>query len=487
MQGSDIHLTREVQSPNPSSTILCGNALDVLKTLPEGSVHCCITSPPYWGLRDYGVAPTVWDGDPSCRHRWEPKLSSNATLPSGSGSSDLLSYGQWNQGQHCAKCRAWRGCLGLEPTPDLYVSHLLQIFREVKRVLREDGTLWLNLGDTYARSTRKGQPDGAVLDQWQRPFNHRNGKVFGASDLAASRLKCKDLVGIPWLVAFALREDGWYLRSDTIWNKPNCIPESVQDRPTRSHEYIFLLSKRPRYFYDAEAIREPARSGPGDLRRMAIGEARLGGKMLGHDEELSAASRRTKVGTQRSVGDPSGRNKRSVWTVATSPFPGAHFATFPAKLIEPCILAGTSEKGCCPTCGAGRKRVVEKREPDVAWRMACGSNQSGQYSGQARKQYHSSRAQDASEVKRRILEGMNRRVTIDWKPTCQCVSAKPVPCTVLDPFVGSGTTGTVAIRNGRRFIGMDANPVYIDMANDRILKSIVPVYLANRRNGCLNT
>ena len=295
--------------------IIEGDCRDTLAGLPERSVQTCVTSPPYFGLRDYG-----------------------------------------HDGQ-----------LGLEPTPDEFVAALVAVFRGVRRVLRDDGTVWLNLGDSYAvngGARSYGSTDGAL----------GRGDAPGFLRRAPAGLKPKDLLGIPWMVAFALRADGWYLRSDIIWSKPNPMPESVTDRPTKAHEYVFLLSKGPRYFYDADAIREPNdhpdRSGTNP--RLAI-STQPGNTFQGRDGRAIESN-------------PEGRNRRSVWTVATQPFPGAHFATFPPKLIEPCILAG------CPEGG-----------------------------------------------------------------------------TVLDPFAGSGTTGVVALRHTRSFIGCELSPTYVELARRRIV------------------
>jgi len=259
-------------------------------------VQCIVTSPPYWGLRDYGV----------------------------------------------------EGQIGLEPTPELYVQQLTEIFREVRRVLRKDGTLWLNLGDSYAGSAqgwgKKGQcagqkqktNAGSSLERYllDRPPNY-------ISSRQPNGLKPKDLVGIPWRVAFALHADGWWLRSDIIWYKPNPMPESVRDRPTKAHEYVFLFAKSRKYYYDADAVKEECASGPSDIKKMIEGKDRIGGKHKGLSDNLNKASSATRIGRKRAVGSPEGRNRRSVWTIATQPYKGAHFATFPEKLVEPCILAGS--------------------------------------------------------------------------------------------------------------------------------------------------
>lgn len=281
-----------------------GDCLEILRAMPEQSVNCCVTSPPYFGLRDYGV-----DGQ-----------------------------------------------IGLEQTPEQYIGKMVEVFREVRRVLRDDGTLWLNLGDSYSDVGRSHQKRAKDASGVQRPaqikecercgteFEGGIGRRFcssfcGGSDNSKREhrqggLKAKDLIGIPWRVAFALQADGWYLRQDIIWHKPNPMPESVRDRCTKAHEYVFLLSKSPRYYFDSEAIKEPAvRAGdvPGGQGHYIQHSAG------GHNKDGLAACGQKPVAEKR--------NRRSVWTVATRPYKGAHFATFPPALIEPCILAG------CPAGG----------------------------------------------------------------------------------------------------------------------------------------
>jgi DNA modification methylase len=294
--------------------ILEGDCLTVLATMPDGSVDCVVTSPPYWGLRDYGV----------------------------------------------------NGQLGVETTSEEYVEHLVEVFREVRRVLERDGTLWLNLGDSYANDGKWGGKTGgkqAYLPDDDRKRTGRSKRVTG--------LKPKDLVGIPWRVAFALQADGWWLRQDIIWAKPNPMPESVRDRCTKSHEYLFLMTKSARYFYDAGAIAEPTNTKDDSFRDRDV-------------TKLNSTPGRTRMGGLKTNGYDF-RNKRSVWTINTQAVSEAHFATFPEKLVEPCIRAGCRPGGI-----------------------------------------------------------------------------------VLDPFCGSGTTGVVAFREGRDFVGIELNPAYCEMARKRI-------------------
>lgn len=258
-----------------------------MRAMPDQSVNCCVTSPPYFGLRDYGHA----------------------------------------------------GQIGLEPTPDEFVAALVAVFREVRRVLRDDGTLWLNLGDSYANAGGKAQPHRNNSGGFGGSNGSRTqgyalaGGGFERPATVGNGVKVKDLIGIPWRVAFALQADGWYLRQDIIWHKPNPMPESVKDRCTKAHEYIFLLSKGPRYYFDHEAIKEPARE-----------PNKFNGRRGRSTKKTGANGDRNDGGRGAIIGDGF-RNRRSVWTVTTKPFKGAHFATFPPDLIEPCILAGCPEGG----------------------------------------------------------------------------------------------------------------------------------------------
>ena len=305
-----------------------GDCLQVLKELPAESVHCVVTSPPYWGLRDYGT-----DGQ-----------------------------------------------LGLEETPEQHVTKMVEVFSEVRRVLRTDGTLWLNYGDSYAASGQPGKSNLAELGKRYSGGGHKRDTVIKPVKTVPPGLKPKDLCGIPWRVAFALQADGWWLRQDIIWHKPNPMPESVTDRCTKAHEYIFLLTKAAKYYYDADALSEPAQTA---------------GKIGGFTPNAADAAGRSRSGNMipengKTYLRKATRNRRSVWTIPTAPYPGAHFATFPPKLIEPCIMAG------CPEGG-----------------------------------------------------------------------------TVLDPFLGSGTTGAVAQKNGCKFIGIELNEDYLQLAVKRFTQKVL--------------
>ena len=343
-----------------NAELCCGDALDVLASLPERSVRCCVTSPPYWGLRDYGTA--AWDGgDPDCDHLMSVSYKSSTLGASTGGRSQethARSIGaQATPYSHtCGKCGARRidRQLGLESTPEEYVARMVAVFREVRRVLTDDGTLWLNLGDSYAGSG-KGAWDNKNGGQ-KEVYIPDADSPQALLPKVPSGLKPKDLVGIPWRLALALQADGWWLRSDIIWAKPNPMPESVTDRPTKSHEYVFLLSKSERYYYDAAAIAEEA----ADLGRVGEDVGRWGNAMK---PSRAPAMGRRESGNEASaahwVMGPT-RNARTVWTIATQPYPDAHFATFPEELARRCILAGTApgDRVLDPFGGSGTVAAV---------------------------------------------------------------------------------------------------------------------------------
>ncbi len=391
--------------------VIQGDCRAVLATLPADSVHCVVTSPPYWGLRDYGIG---------------------------------------------------KDAHGLEPTIDLYVRNAVEIFRAVHHVLRPDGSLWLNLGDSY-NNFRNGQCGQSVHNHEERnkPIDRKRG---------SAGLKEKDLCGVPWRIAFALQADGWWLRQDIIWNKPNPMPESVTDRCTKAHEYLFLLTKSARYFFDAEAIKEAADArnehdatgagyeAPGQKphsgNRVELAKGFRGGSYVGG-----------RPGPRKETGNtyaPDGykRNKRSVWIVATAPFPEAHFATFPPELIEPCIKAGTSERGCCAKCGAPWEREItvdyKKNRPSAG---DDPRSRGKDRLASARESYGSQGWRGNNLLRDAKILG--------WRATCKCAAAV-VPCTVLDPFGGAGTTGLVADRLQRNAILIELNPAYAEMARKRI-------------------
>ena len=393
--------------------IYLGDSLTTLKTFPDGFVNCCISSPPYWGLRDYGTAN--WEGgDTKCDHKGKPFATANK-LHEGQPKNEL--HKEFFK-EICGKCGAKRidEQIGLESTPDEYVSKLVELFREVRRVLKDDGVLWLNLGDSYYNF--RGYTDYATKQSCSSNEAHVMNTPCGKRNVIQEGLKGKDLVGIPWMVAFALRADGWYLRQDIIWHKPNPMPESVTDRCTKSHEYIFLMSKSSQYYFNNEAIKEKAIYGMNGEDKRPSGVVRdreydydSKQKAMGRHKNLQekgqsnhtmhvkrdkrAGEGRIAYGGKRNgeegqgqesfVSIPEYRNKRDVWTISTKPYSGAHFATFPEDLILPMVLAG------CPAGGV-----------------------------------------------------------------------------ILDPFMGAGTTALVAKKNGCSYVGCELNPAYIEIAEKRI-------------------
>jgi len=430
-----------------------GDVLEVLKSMESGIVQCVVTSPPYWGLRDYGI----------------------------------------------------EGQLGLEETPEEYIDKMVEIFREVKRVMRDDGTLWLNMGDSYWNNFGGGS--GTMTTG-----NAEAVKQRGRSNKPPHEYyKIKDLCGIPWRLAMALQEpiyqchycgrekrysqwakwdngffqicgcgarqkiqpikiaDGWYLRSDIIWSKPNPMPESCTDRPTKAHEYVFLMSKQAKYFYDADAVREAQTDEWLNRTKRDVDRPppRLGGE-----------ERKSEILSKQYKSHPVGRNRRTVWTISTQPYSEAHFATFPVALVIPCIKAGTSEKGNCSVCGKPWVRVVEK---DKSWSRREQRIEETYYSH--RKQFDKTQGGGGTSFvghkgyfKANGEPIVKPTKTIGWQPSCTC-NADTVKPIVLDPFMGSGTVAEVCERYGRAWIGIELSQEYCDIARKRINKEAAQMKL----------
>lgn len=380
-------------------TLYHGDCLDVLQKLPAESVQCCVTSPPYWGLRNYSYCPCARNA----------VAQSDCQRCSGTGKITEVVEKQ----------------IGLESTLKEYIMKLTEVFRGVRRVLRKDGTFWLNIGDSYGSGTAMGR-------QVSKAAKHG----YGTNSEIANRKKgskavSKELLGIPWRLAFTLQDDGWFLRQDIIWHKPSTMPESITDRCTKAHEYLFLLVKNARYYFDQEAIRE-------------------------------------KTGSEC---DPEGRNKRSVWTIASASYPGAHFAVFPAELVKPCILAGTSEEGCCAKCGAPWRRITEKE------RKATRPGRPGRKTkvlgfnamdGRRLDSYGRDRRYDKYIGSRAPLNYITQTTTVGWEPSCKCEEKAKDRCLVLDPFAGTSTVGVVARECNCRFIGIDLSEEYCRQSAKRL-------------------
>ena len=419
-----------------------GEASAELSAMPSGYVHCVVTSPPYWGQRDYGLGEWL-GGDPECdhAHRQTETLSG---LDGGTKTNDH-SHDAWSGGV-CGRCgaRQTETGIGQEPTLTEHIGNLVAVLREVRRVLRDDGTVWLNYGDAYTSGGRATYRSGASENKGHEVQNDQERPD------TPNGLKAKDLMGLPWRVAFALQDDGWWLRSAIVWHKPSPMPESVRDRPTSAYEMIFLLAKRPRYFYDAEAIRDFSGDG-----------------WHGKSEPARAPEMAERQGA---AVDPksqrSGANARNVWTFPSKGLAEPHYAAFPPELPRRCILAGTSEHGVCADCGAPWERVVDSSE----------SPHDGSTASAYAKGSNANRLALARQAAReRGGEYVQRRETVGWQSTCDH-DADVIPATVLDPFSGSGTTGIVALQQGRSYVGIELNPEYVEMSRNRIRKAAPPMF-----------
>jgi len=513
---------------NKTCEIMIGHAIDNLKNIEDGTIDLVVTSPPYWGLRDYKTEPVVFGGVSECNHVWDDDVVKgwDENVPQTLADKDVYPDNK-NEGhathEHCKVCHAWRGQLGLEASPELFVEHLVEIFEECRRVLKPTGNLWVNLGDSYMRKSAYTAPQDYGLQK------HRDeASQFRPTEIPDG-YKRKDLVGLPWLFAFAARRAGWYLRNDIVWAKsisgPHyrggvCMPEPVRDRCTRSHEFFFHFAKNSKYYYDTISSAEPLAE----------------------------------------VDDGTTRNMRTVWHFNPKPFDGAHFAVYPKHLIEPIVKSSTSDHGCCGDClvpwvrevthirirrdeldpsdpryrpnryegayadinGKGDAGysddittgwrpncechgVLEKQEvvtPGRAyegdWRRdaeardgvvergaggntglkAWGADANGEYNGKATKDFKAHGAEDASEVKARIIDNMTKEKK---KNIIVYVSDLPLdehpvtPAVVLDPFSGSGTSGIVAAEHGRSYIGIELNPEYAALSETRIKQERVSI------------
>lgn len=365
---------------------LQGDALSVLKGMPDKSVQCCITSPPYYGLRDYGTSTWV-GGDPNCPHYRTSKYSKNDITGHKAMAEVGQAVGDAVYKSVCPLCGAVREDMqiGLEESPEQYIQRLVDVFREVKRVLKDDGTLWVNIGDTYNTSSYHKTEES---NGYGKQGTNRGSFENTVDRPTATCCKPKDLIGVPWMLAFALRNDGWWLRQDIIWDRPNPMPEPVKDRCTKAHEYVFLLSKSPTYLFNHEKMLEPANY---DGRKDTV----MKGSIKYKDSEYLQNGKTNTMsykgherwdfkvidGYEEAVPV---RNRRDVWHIPVSSYSGAHFATYPEELVLPCILAGSNEGD-----------------------------------------------------------------------------------TILDPFNGSGTTGVVALKNGRKYVGIDLNDKYIKLSEER--------------------
>ena len=514
-----------------------------MQSFPSDSVDLVVTSPPYWGLRDYGVETVrVWGGDSECEHEWvktpPPRQRKESDIKDPTSKQATMRGTNYNaqEGNICAHCGAWRGSLGLEPHPQLFIDHLVEICREIRRVLKPSGTFWLNIGDTYFGGSgwKRDKNQTSKLEgglQFHGPLRYEKEE--------SSWLQPKQLLMIPSRVAIALQHDGWILRNDIIWFKPNHMPSSVKDRLTCAYEHVFLFAKARRYYFDLDAIRKPQSESTlqritqpnvmnqpgGDKQRelrgegggnasrsadmvkslarnydewyfeqrdkkswhdhehdktMGFGQQKRGfkvkniphprGKNPGDIWEIDAPNTGSRnkppykqnnphlarITEGREAGHPKGKNPGDLWRIPTTPFPGAHFAVFPPKLIEPIIKAGCP-RWICSRCGKPRTRItMRKGQPPKIGKSKRGEAIDFTGSGTHRK---------TGQAYPNWLDE-NPKITVGWSD-CGC-EADWVGGIVLDPFAGSGTALRVARRLGRRFIGIEINPEYAAMCERRL-------------------
>ena len=428
-----------------SVNIITGNALAELRKLPSDFVSCAITSPPFWGLRDYNTA--TWEGgDPACDHKRHPTTSTAGEKVDGYASpfrGDPNYADHINEpyltfdGLSCRRCgaRCIDDQIGLEATPAEFVGKLVEVFREVRRVLHPSGTLWVDMGDTYC--SRGGARTYGTSDYEKGRGPPPNGRVPVAA-------KPKDLMMIPAQLAIALRDDGWCLRDEIIWHKKSPMPTSQRDRCTRAHELVYMLTKSATYFYDQKAIAEGS-AYPDDKRRPLGSEGAW---------QLDGRERGANGGGRPYDHETATRIKRSVWTIGRDGDAGAkhkHFATFPRRLVEPMILAGSSERGVCPKCFAPIERVVARRKLKRE-RL----NDLTARTGEAGTGNHCPNTTAGVEL-----------IDTGWRPTCAC-GLEPIPAVILDPFSGLATVGLVAVQLGRSYIGIELNEKYAEASRARI-------------------
>lgn len=395
--------------------------MDVLKKFPDQCVDMVVTSPPYWGLRDYGIEPVIWDGKEDCEHEWSEviKYASHGT---GFGDNKkMVSLNKPTKSDYCQKCGAWKGSLGLEPDFRLYIKHLCDIFDEIKRVLKDSGTIWVNLGDGYS--------GGATMSMQQRLLTEA-GKDTKLTKLNRPHIKTnllsKCLIGIPERFKIEMVDNrGWIHRNTIIWFKPNPMPSSAKDRFTVDFEYLYLFSKKHKYYFEQQFEVHQSKPHPySNEKYFNIGKTSRAYKKEGIYGEI-------------------GRNKRCVWKIPTKPYPEAHFATYPPKLIETPIKAGCP-KIICVKCGLPREKIYNKIMKDYVKRDDCST-----------KQYAKSHHND--QIEKQYNGYSDCGCSTDFKPGI-----------VLDPFIGSGTTGIVAKKLGRDFCGIELNPEYIKLVWKRI-------------------
>lgn len=426
--------------------MLTGDMLDVLPTLPPDCISVAPFSPPYWQVRDYGVAPRVWSGDPSCSHEWGddlPAFKPGQVAQTKWKNTNHVAQGQQQKsGRFCQKCGAWLGTLGQEPDPRLYVEHIVECLRAVKRVLHPMGTVWLNVADTFSGG-KSGNTNGTSSSSLgsARQTSEKYGAMAHRKPVGA--IPAKNMCLIPERLAIALQDDGWWVRSRITWAKTAAMPSSVEDRPTPSTEPIFLLAKRPTYFYDPLAVKERAVSshGSGNGYARAKQEQR-GGRGQSAPWEPTAE-----------------RRLRDLWVIGPDPMTEIeHAAPWPLEVPRRCILLGTSERGYCPSCLTPWRRVTERSGAKYADEQARS------------RQVRVTNGAISGGTGRTTIAGVPPAmvVTTAWEPICRCDAGDPVPGIVLDPFSGTGRTLEAALAIGLRAIGVELNATWSEQSRRRL-------------------
>lgn len=448
-------------------TIYQGHAIDIMRQMPDKWLNYCITSPPYWGLRDYKIEPLIWDGDPECEHDWEvithqakgghAKLDNMPNV--GANRSEIengISVRFGYESQFCLKCNAWRGSLGLEPTMDMFINHLCSIFDVVKQNLRDDGTLWVNLGDTYASNGSQDTRFWHGDNPGKHKFNGDGELSKGYSGRCrTNEVPSKSLCMIPFRFAIEMVNRGWILRNDIIWHKPNCMPSSAKDRFTVDFEHVFFFTKSKRYYFEQQ-FEQYKTAAPENISYRKNGKS--DSRKINNGGTFTMATN----GFWQPEG--SGRNKRAVWSINTRSFSEAHFATFPETLIEPMIKAGCPEF-VCVKCGKPREKILDR--VDKRHWIERNDYKEGKYSFEYLK------------TKQRNEVGRNDAAAAFKIPEYYFLGYTDCGCNagfdggiVYDPFMGAGTVAVVARRLNRHYVGSELNPKYIDMANRRIANEI---------------